>query len=544
MSIHQIQNPILPGYYPDPSICRVEDDYYLVCSSFEMTPGIPVFHSWDLAHWKQIGNALTEENGFHIERDGGVGGIMAPTIRYHEGMFYIIDTNLSDKGNFIITAENPAGPWSKPHWLTDVTDIDASLFFDDDGQCYIVGIGNCVDLGNGKKDRGFWLAKYDIDTFTRLTEPVVIFDSALRRAWSPEAPHIYHIGEYYYLLFAEGGTEHYHAQMCARSRELFGFYEGCPANPVLTHRHMGFTSPIINVGHADLVQIPDGSWYAVLLGSRLIDGNHKNLGRETWICPVVWEREWPLFTPQTGKIQWTYDAPACLPWEPAKPVNDREDFDGGRLPVWMTLWGTPAPGTVKLENSCLRLRCVRQAPDDEVVTMDLSARTYDDRFAAFAGRRQCALHVKAAVKMQFCPHGAERAGMAITQAMNHQLLIERTLENERHVLRLVLITADYDGYPFFPGFTAHTSRKVLATVPWEAEEIIISLELNRQVYTVRYGTDEGKQNELIVTDGRLINSEKVGCMAGTQIAMFATGSGIDSDNYASFDWFTYQELGD
>ena len=159
MSIHQIQNPVLPGYYPDPSICRVEDDYYLVCSSFEMTPGIPVFHSRDLAHWKQIGNALTEENGFHIERDGGVGGIMAPTIRYHEGMFYIIDTNLSDKGSFIITAENPAGPWSKPHWLTDVTDIDASLFFDDDGQCYIVGIGNCIDLGNGKKVSGILACK-------------------------------------------------------------------------------------------------------------------------------------------------------------------------------------------------------------------------------------------------------------------------------------------------------------------------------------------------------------------------------------------------
>lgn len=542
MKKNQIQNPILPGYYPDPSICRAGDDYYLVCSSFEMTPGIPIFHSRDLAHWTQIGNAMTEENGFHIERDGGVGGIMAPTIRYHEGLFYIIDTNLSDKGNFIITAEDPAGPWSEPHWMTDVPDIDASLFFDNDGQCYIVGIGDCIDLGDGKKDRGFWLAKYDIHTFTRMSEPTVIFDSALRRGWSPEAPHIYHIGDYYYLFFAEGGTEHYHAEMCARSKDLFGFYEGCPANPVLTHRHMGYTAPIINIGHADLVQIPDGSWYAVFLGSRLVDGSHKNLGRETWLCPVVWERDWPLFTPQTGKVEWTYDAPECLPWEPIAPVDDREDFDEDRLPVYMTLWGTPAPGTVKLEDSCLKLRCVRQAPDDELIPMDLSPNTYDDRFAAFAARRQCALHVKAAAKMQFVPQGAERAGMAITQAMNHQLLAERAVEDGRSVIRLVLVTAEYDGYPFFPGFTAQTHRKVLASAPYDGEEIIISLELNRQTYTVRYGKDENALTELCVTDGRLINTELVGCMAGTQIAMFATGSGADSDNCAAFDWFSYREI--
>ena len=542
MANHQIRNPILPGFYPDPSICRVGDDYYLVCSSFEMTPGIPIFHSRDLAHWTLIGNALTEANGFHIERDGGVGGIMAPTIRYHDGLFYIIDTNLSDKGNFIITAKDPAGPWSEPHWMTDVPDIDASLFFDNDGQCYIVGIGDCIDLGDGKKDRGFWIAKYDIHNFTRLTEQTVIFDSALRRAWSPEAPHIYHVGDYYYLFFAEGGTEHYHAEMVARSKDLFGFYEGCPANPVLTHRHMGFDAPIINIGHTDLVQIPDGSWYAVLLGSRLIDGRHKNLGRETWLCPVVWQDEWPLFSPETGRLEWTYDAPDCLPWEPLAPVKDREDFDGDALPLYMTFWGTPAPGTVRLEDSCLKLRCVRQAPDDELLPMDLSPRTYDDRFAAFAARRQCALHVKAAAKMRFAPQNSERAGMAITQAMNHQLQVERTLADGEPVLEAVLVNAEFNGYPFFPVFESKTQRKVLASVPYTEEDVVIELELNRQDYTVRYGRDEGNLTELCKVDGRLITTEAIGCMSGTQLAVFATGSGTNSDNYAAFDWFSYEEL--
>lgn len=340
MAKHQIKNPILPGFYPDPSICRAGDDFYLVCSSFEMTPGIPVFYSKDLAHWTQIGNALSDENHSHIERDAGVGGIMAPTIRYNNGTFYIIDTNLADQGNFILTAKDHAGPWSEPHWMTDVPDIDASLFFDD-GKSYIVGIGNVIDLGDGKKDRGFWIAEYDLEHFQRLCDPVVIFDSALRRAWSPESPHIYHVGDYYYLVFAEGGTDHYHTVMCARSKDLFGFYEGCEANPLLTHRHMGLDAPIINVGHADLVQIPDGSWYAVFLASRLIDGRHKNLGRETWLCPVVWQDDgWPYFTPETGKVEWTYDAPESLPWQDEVSGDRFYDFDDEKLPIDMTFWGT------------------------------------------------------------------------------------------------------------------------------------------------------------------------------------------------------------
>ena len=542
MSKNKIINPVLPGYYPDPSICRVGDDYYMVNSSFEMTPGIPVFHSKDLAHWTQIGNAMNEENGFYIERNGGVEGIMAPTIRYQNGIFYIIDTNLSDKGNFIITAENPAGPWSEPHWMTDVPDIDASLFFDDDGECYIVGIGNVIDLPDGKKDRGFWIAKYDIQTFTRLTEPKVIFDSALRHGSSPEAPHIYHVGEYYYLIFAEGGTEHYHAVMCARSKDLFGFYEGCPANPLLTHRHMGYHSPIINVGHADLVQIQDGSWYAVFLASRLVDGNHKNLGRETWLCPVIWEREWPLFSPETGKVEWEYDAPECLPWEEKEVVDEKDEFNEKELPVYLTCWGTPEKGTYKIEDSCLKLKCVKQSPYDEVVPIDLSQNRHEGRFAAFVARRQCALHVNVSAKMHFMPQGKESAGIAITQAMNHQMHIERAVTDGKQVLQLVLITADYKGYPFFPGFSSTTNREVICSVPYEEEEIVISVELDGQVYTISYGKDSDSMQELCVTDGRLINPEKVGCMSGTQIAMFASGHGTDSNNYATFDWYRYREI--
>ena len=366
---HKIHNPIIPGFYPDPSICRVGEDFYLVNSSFELCPGIPVFHSRDLAHWEQIGYAMTEKNGFLVEKGSMVGGVMAPTIRYRDGLFYIINANFCDRGNYIVTAKDPAGPWSEPHWLTDVPGIDASLFFDDDGQCYIMGTGNVWDNGAGVMERGIWLAKYDIENYRMAGEPCTIFNSAMRGAASPESPHLYHIGDYYYLMIAEGGTEHYHSVVVARSRELFAFYENCPANPVMTHRHMGFRSPLINMGHADFVDTPDGQWYAVMLGSRLIEGKCKNLGRETFICPVVWERGWPLFSPETGKVELEYDAPASLPWTEYPAEEGRDDFDADKLALCWNTWGLPGKDVVRVEDSRLRLRCIRQSLTDELEPM-------------------------------------------------------------------------------------------------------------------------------------------------------------------------------
>lgn len=280
MNEKKIKNPILAGVYPDPSICRVGDDFYMVCSSFELYPGLPVFHSRDLANWEQLGYAMTMENSFHVEANFLSNGVMAPTIRYHNGLFYIINCNYCDQGNYIITAQDPAGPWSKPYWLTDVPGIDASLFFDEDGKSYMIGTGDVVKRGDGKMERGIWLAEYDLTNYKMIGEPVAIWDSALRSASSPESPHIYKVGEYYYLIIAEGGTEHYHAVTMARSKELMGWYEGNPANPVMTHRQFGFSCPITNVGHADLVDTASGNWYAVLLASRAVGGYYKNLGRD------------------------------------------------------------------------------------------------------------------------------------------------------------------------------------------------------------------------------------------------------------------------
>lgn len=554
---NKLKNPIIPGFYPDPSICRVGDDFYLACSSFELCPGVPVFHSRDLAHWKQICYAMTPENGFHVEKNSGVGGVMAPTLRYHDGIFYIINTNFSDEGNYIITAKDPAGPWSEPHWLKDVPGIDASLFFDDDGQAYIMGTGDVWDNGVGVKERGIWLAKYDVENFCMLGEPVTIFNSALRVGASPESPHLYHIGEYYYLMIAEGGTEHYHAVMVARSKELFGFYEGNPANPVMTHRHMGFTCPIINVGHADLVELPDGSWYAIMLASRLIEGECKNLGRETFICPVVWERGWPLFSPETGKVEWEYDAPECLPWEEdifsqkdmqgehsgtgemKRPGMEtvREDFESEKLDFCWSFWGRPYHDFYKIENSALHLKCVRQSLVEELRPMNFGAEKSEEYDTAFLACRQCSIDTTATCHMRFLPKGQESAGLAVAQAMNHQYHLERAVNQGKQVLRLVLYTADYDVPPYFPGFTSVTHREVVTEIPYGAEKIVLQFRIEGERFTVCYGETKENMKELCVADGARINPEKVGCMTGTMIGMFASGNGEECKNWAEFDWF-------
>ncbi len=532
----KIKNPIIPGYYPDPSICRVGEDFYLACSSFEMYPGIPIFHSRDLVHWEQIGNALTEENGFHMEANCGVGGVMAPTIRYNNGTFYIINTNFADKGNYIITAKDPAGPWSEIHWTEDIPGIDASIFFDDDGQCYVMGTGNVWDNGAGVMERGIWLAKYDIENYKMVGEPYTIWNSALRGAGSPEAPHLYHIGDYYYLMIAEGGTEHYHSVAVARSKELFSFYEGNPANPVLTHRHMGFKSPITNVGHADFVELPDGSWYAVMLASRLIDGAYKNIGRETFICPVIWERDWPVFTPETGKVEWEYEAPN-LPQTVYPKTPERDDFDCEELPMYWTLWGTPNEKYYKLADSKLTLRCIPQKLDEDLKPMSFDVSLSDDAYRAFAARRQCSVNLTAETEMIFKPEGNETAGLAVVQALNHQLHIERCAHDGKQVLRVVQVTCDYDKPPYMPGFTSKTEKKVCTEVPYEGDRVVLRITMDGEDWHIFCGETGDSMAELCAFDGRILNPEKVGCMTGTLIGMFASGNGCDSANTASFEYF-------
>lgn len=540
---NEIRNPILPGFYPDPSICRVGNDFYLITSSFELFPGVPIFHSTDLVNWTQIGNVLDRPSQLHLTADHLSGGIMAPTLRYHDGIFYCINTNFDSKGNFIVTARDPRGPWSEPFWLPDVGGIDPSLFFDDDGRCYVSGTRRGKNPDGTAGPQVIWMAELDIEQMKLVSEPVDIWGGALVNAPYPEAPHLYRRNGWYYLLIAEGGTEHFHAVTVARSRTLNTWFEGFKGNPIMTHRHLGKLFPIGNTGHADLVETPAGDWFAVLLASRLVGGFHKNFGRESYIVPVEWEDDWPVFSPGTGKIEWSYPAPA-LPASPAPVRVSRDDFETAELPLDYIFFGTPYEDFWSIQNSQLTLKLPVRAMSPDLKPIKFGAREIDTSIPSlgFVGRRQLDESYQIAARLTFTAAAVnETAGLAIVQASNHQFRLERAMIGDRQVVRVVQVTCEFNRPPHLPDFESQTTALVLAELDVPGTAVVLAIRQQGQQVDFFAGPDEDNLETLYgPADGRVINPERVGGMIGTCVGMFASANGQSSDNTAAFDWFEYK----
>ncbi len=276
-----INNPVLPGFYPDPSVCRAGSDYYLVTSTFEYFPGVPIFHSRDLVSWKQIGHCLNRSSQLNLYGRRSSEGIFAPTLRHHDGTLYMITTDVGGSGHFFVTAQDPAGPWSDPVYVNG-PGFDPDLFFDDDGKVYF----SREDItGHGIRQQ-----EIDLKSGKLLSEERLIWEGLEDQLC--EAPHIYKIDGIYYLLVAEGGTGRGHMAVIARGPNPWGPFTSCPHNPILTHRHR-ITSPVQSTGHGDLIQKKDGSWWMVFLATRPVRKWH-HLGRETFLAPVEWRDGWPV----------------------------------------------------------------------------------------------------------------------------------------------------------------------------------------------------------------------------------------------------------
>ena len=304
-----VKNPIMSGFYPDPSVCAVdtvaEDGskkrvYYLVNSTFSYAPGVPIFYSEDLCEWTQIGHVLTRQSQLKLDGLAMSKGIYAPTLRYHKGVFYMITTNVGGGGNFYVTATDPAGEWSDPVYLPTAEGIDPSLFFDGD-TCYYVGQRNKPD-GEYFGDCEIWIQELDLEQGKLVGEIHSLWDGSMKHAIWPEGPHMYKKDDYYYLMIAEGGTSYEHSICVARSKNLFGPYEAHKSNPVFTHRHLGHQAPVQNAGHGDLVEDADGNWYIFMLATRPVN-DCAPLGRETFVAKVVWEEDWPVINPGVGMLR-------------------------------------------------------------------------------------------------------------------------------------------------------------------------------------------------------------------------------------------------
>lgn len=343
------QNPILAGFYPDPSICRAGDDYYLVNSTFAYFPGIPIFHSRDLVHWTQLGHVISRPTQLNYDGLGVTRGLFAPAISYHAGTFYLVCTMVDGGGNFLVTATNPAGPWSDPVWL-GFDGIDPSLFFDDNGRAWLVNNGNPPDnkpLYQGH--RAIWIQEFDPATKTLIGPRSIIVNGGADLSQKPvwiEGPHLYKRDGWYYLCCAEGGTSDQHSQVILRSKAPTGPFTPWSDNPILTQRDLDGTAPnaVTCTGHADLVEGPGGQWWSVFLGCRPFAGKYWTTGRETFLLPVTWTADgWPRILPHGERVPYVVagpkvDRPSPAPVPLTGNFTWRDDFSAPSLsPLWIML---------------------------------------------------------------------------------------------------------------------------------------------------------------------------------------------------------------
>lgn len=341
------RNPILAGFYPDPSITRAGDRFYLVNSTFTYFPGIPVFESSDLVHWRQIGNVIDRPTELKFAGLSVSRGVFAPAISFHAGTFYVINTAVDAGGNFISTTRNPAGPWSDPIWLPQLDGaIDPSLFFDADGKTYVLNNGPPPGKALYEGHRAIWIQQIDLTARQLVGARKVLVNGGVDPASKPiwiEGPHLYRHGGWYYLMCAEGGTSTQHSEVVLRSHSPWGPFKPFAGNPILTQRDLppDRPDPIANAGHADLVTAPNGTWWAVFLASRVYDRVHYNTGRETYLLPVHWRHGWPVILDHGKTIPYIAPAPALPNKETGAPPTTgnftwRDEFDSTTVrPEWL-----------------------------------------------------------------------------------------------------------------------------------------------------------------------------------------------------------------
>lgn len=516
------QNPILAGYYPDPSICRAGDDYYIINSSFAHYPGIPIFHSKDLLNWKLINYAMNRPSQLPLEGSGVSRGLFAPAIAYNKGLFYIVCTEVSKLGNFVITATNPAGAWSEPVKLPQVNGIDPSIFFDDNGKAYIVY--NSIppqnkSLWNGH--RTIRMYEFDYKNLKVVGEEKLLVNGGTDTSKHPvwiEGPHIYQKDGWYYLMCAEGGTGYNHSEVVFRSKNVEGPYVSYEKNPILTQRHLdpARKNPITTTGHADLVEDKNGNWWGIFLGCRPYEGDYYNTGRETFMAPVKWTDGWPVFDLGGDEVKYNYPIQA-------KVDKKMERFNGNYV------------FTDRFEKKQLNLRYhflrtvtenwYNLSANPGYLTINLRKETIAGRSnPSFIGFHQPHLKGEAIAAMEFKAAGDnEKAGLALFQ-------------NERR--NYFLCKSAADGKPVVELYKDSLLVTRIALTANNAKTIFLKIVADNDKYSFYYSTN--KKDWITVqqnVDAKFLSTKDAGGFVGCLYAMYATSNGAASSNAAKFDWF-------
>ena len=529
------QNPILSGFHADPSICRVGDDYYLVNPSFVYFPGLPIYHSKDLVHWEQIGNGIHRSEQINFTRSAFSEGLWAPTIRWHNGTFYIVNTLVQDgreaeRTNFVITAKDPKGPWSDPIVIEGADGIDSSLFFDDDGRVWYCGNFICPSQ-RYPGHHGIYLCELDPETLQIIGNRKILLDGASIHGKWTESPHIYKKDGYYYLMISEGGTFTNHCVMILRSKTIDGDYEICLRNPILTHRHLPLSYPIVAVGHADLVETQNGEWWMILLAVRPYTGFNYNLGRETFLVPITWDEEgWPLIDTPDGLVDREVRKPN-LPFFCRGRQSPNDHFEGEILPLH---WN-------RIRNVGQKFFSLQERPG--YLRVQLGKEKLTDNLAAphFLGRRQEHMCFSAGTCMEFQPSNGDEAGLALVQTDEFNYVVTVGRENEKIILKLYQNEnmAQATHYNFI-------GRKIETTVLAHQElfdyngRIYLFVQGDRETYSFYYGFCEGEKILLEdKVDASLLSTTRAGGFVGVFLGLYATSNGRLSENSADFHWFEY-----
>ncbi len=483
-------NPIIKGFHPDPSICAVGEDYYIVNSSFQFFPGVPILHSRDLVNWEQIGNVLTRRSQLELAGARSWSGIYATTIRHHDGVFYMITTNCSGKGNFIVHTTDPAGEWSDPVWI-DQGGIDPSLFFHE-GKCWYTGTNDgCIVL-------------FEINPMTgeRLGEVKKLWNGTGGRF--PEGPHLYFKDGWYYLLIAEGGTEYAHCITIARSRNIDGPYEANPDNPIVTHcNHFSQGNPIQGIGHGDLVQAHDGSWWMCCLGFRTQGGNYHLLGRETFMTPVKWdEGQWPVV--ENKALDLYMDVPT-LPQSAARPSDFSLDFSKDSFgPEWIYI-RNPFFENYSFTGQSLRLKAGKGIEETEVSP-------------TFIGHRQEDIFFTAETAVKVGKNASAEAGLSVY------------MEADAH----------YDIYLKRDGVLAFRIRlgSILKETEYKIDKGVVYLRVegDDNFYKFSWSSDGVHYNEIGQANARFISTESNGGFTGITLGLFSTGKPGSVADFYSFSY--------
>ncbi len=523
-------NPILTGFYPDPSIVRAGSDYYLVNSTFSYFPGIPVFHSKDLQNWKQIGNVIDRPSQMDFMGEKLTRGLFAPAIGYYKGTFYVTSTDIDHDGNFVATAKNPAGPWSDPVKVPQVRGIDPSIYFDEaTDKAYILYNSDAPDRKSlYPGHRTIRMYEFDYKTLKVVGEEKQLVNGGVDLSKKPvwiEAPHIMKRNDWYYLYAAEGGTSINHTEVVFRSKDVWGPYMPYENNPILTQKGLpdDRKDPVTSAGHAQFIEGPDGKTYAIFLAVRPYEGDFYNTGRETFIAPVTWKDEWPIINPDSKEVKYAYTADF-------KEVKQKDALpQSGNFGYTLTF-------EKELDPALLFMRTLDKSwfslSKKQGLTMKLRPETVMDLGnPSFIGKRQQHLYSTAETELSFTPgNSQEKAGLVILQDEGHFYFVSKTMDNEKPVMQLL------------KSVPREKKMEVLAQMPLASNTGKVEIRITSVGGTYNFSfKPEGKEWQLLKdgVDGKFLSSKVAGSFIGCLYGMYATSSGEASGNSASFKFLKY-----